>query len=167
MSIDPITGVMVVASLASGGMSLMSGLRQGVELEEQAAVAEVSALQDEVDRRRELAELLSANTAAAASSGRTGGVGSLETIREENERIAAIDISNIRFLGSSSARSLKRQAANARLKGVGDFVGSVASAGKFVKEGRLKPSDPTAPPSPPPRPRRFSPPPAPPRRLSS
>jgi len=166
MSIDPITGVMVVASLASGGMSLMSGLRQGVELEEQAAVAEVSALQDEVDRRRELAELLSANTAAAASSGRTGGVGSLETIREENERIAAIDISNIRFLGSSSARSLKRQAANARLKGVGDFVGSVASAGKFVNDG-LKPSGPTAPPSPPPRSRRISPPPAPPRRLSS
>lgn len=129
MSVEPITFVMMASSIIGGVTSLAGGIEASRDKKRQAEEAEVSAIQDDVNRRREFLSLVSSNVADAGSRGiDPNSRGSFFAINREQEKLLKEDLSNIAFMGRSRAKSLRRQGRGALLKGVGGFVSGVAGA---------------------------------------
>lgn len=132
---------LVAASVASVGATVYSGMAQAeaadfqkAQLEDQAAINEIQALQEENQRQDRLRRVLKTQQAQAASQGiDISDSRSFMAIQDAERTQARKDVANIRLMGSSARRQNRLAVGQAELQGRSAMIGagfnSVATLG--------------------------------------
>lgn len=146
---DPVTTTLIVASVASAGVSAYSSIQAGkasyqaaeferAQYEEQSKVAEVQALDEEADRKRRLNQVLSSNMAAAAAMGVSTEGRSFLAIQEESEAEANRDIGRIRLNAKSDKYRNSLAAQQAKMSGKAAMKSGYTGAATSLLSGGVQ-----------------------------
>ena len=123
------------ASIQSGRASAQAAAFQAEEAKRQGEQTKIRALDDELNRRRELVDTLGEQAALGAQSGFDNfSMGSsFLALREETQRESYRDIGAIRLLGANQFRTTELNAAQARLAGsAAQTQGFLQATGKLA-----------------------------------
>jgi hypothetical protein len=143
---DPVTMMLIGGTVLSAFGQVQAGNAQAqaaeyerAQYEEQKKVAEIQAVDEELDRRRRLERVLASNRAAAAASGiGTDTSRSFLAIQEGNEDEASRDIGRIRLNAAGQTSRYSIASDQARLEGKSARKSGMISAGATLLGGGYK-----------------------------
>jgi len=143
-SVTLVQGAMLAFSAVAAGAAIQPGRAasqaadfEAKSAEQQAEQARIKALDDELQRRRMLADSLAAGSAMGAQSGFDPfGMGSsFLALREEVQREADRDTQMIRLLGANQVGALNAQAKQSRIAGSAAMTSGYLKATGVALEG--------------------------------
>tara|TARA_R110000823_G_scaffold156784_3_gene287365 strand:- start:12 stop:455 length:444 start_codon:yes stop_codon:yes gene_type:complete len=122
-------GVSAVMSLAAAKQSQRAYQNDAQASFEQAELAGIQADQEAINRTAQLREQLASISASSAGGGvSVGAGGSMANIKRRETRLASMDVSAIKTLGSSKQRQFKLQGKGSQQKGKAVMYSGLASA---------------------------------------
>lgn len=123
-------------AMAQGGLGVLQGGMQSSMYDIEAQQAGMDAKSAELGRRRDLQDALAMQAVITGASGRAAGVGSTQTIMQEDMRRAEEDISMIRAGGKAKQASLKSAGKTAQFSSITSGLLSAAKTG--YQAGQVK-----------------------------
>lgn len=123
-----------VASTASAGMAVYSGIQQQKEAEQAAKSEEEAAQMEAMVRKHQLSVMQSTIRANATAAGVDYSRGSAFALLQSNERMADIDIGLAAKARSQAAFRLRSEGSAAFAGGIMSGIGGLASASKLGAE---------------------------------
>ena len=142
------TPLVKAAIVAGSAVSAYSAIQQGkyakraaeaeeLQYKENKRMAELSAIEDENERNRELIASEASNRVSFAAQ--TGGDPyesmSFLALRDANQRQASRDVGAIRLMGASQSYRYGLSAYSSRMEGRGAMIGGYARAGSSLLSG--------------------------------
>lgn len=132
--------VSAVASAGAGAVSTVSGIKkaefEAQQYRQQQEFEKVAAAEQEVERRRELEQIQSAQQAMKGTD--FYDAGSLKAIRREDERLAEFDIAGIKLQSKRRLNQLKTAEDQSKRAGQAALYGGVFTVAGSLTEAAYK-----------------------------